>query len=246
MSIGEAKRLSQANGGQKVLIVGRDGRPIRSDLFADVPFLTRMPLRQPYQRLVNGPGCRSYIAAKTEERWTWKSYRPEPATIVFSYDEKAFAEPFRGCILVEPNVKDIGHANKDWGWANWLKLVELMRAAKVGPIVQCGPGAARRLPLAHRQAVTNTFRQAAAVLSVCKAAVLPEGGLHHAAAAVATPAVVIFGGFIGPDVTGYKQHANLFTGGKTCGMRTNCAHCRQAMNAITPAMVLDNLKGILK
>ena len=242
MSIGEAKRLHRSNN-LPVQIVGRDGRPIRSDLFKGIPYIIQRPIRTPYQRLINGPGVRPYIAGKTAERWTWRLYIPEPAEIVFTPDELAFAKPFAGSILIEPNVKDIGHTNKDWGRERWGALLRPLRDMGIVPL-QCGPSGSRWLGVRH--VVTPTFRHAMAVLSVCKAAILPEGGLHHAAAAVGTPAVVIFGGFIGPDVTGYSQHRNLFTGGKACGMRTNCAHCKDAMAKITPTRVIDELKGILK
>lgn len=241
MSIGEAKRLHRERG-TPVMICGRDGRPVRSELFAGIPYLTTKPLKTPYQRLVNCPGHRPYIAGKTAERWTWQPYQPVPADIVFTPQELAFAEPYRGMVMVEPNVKDIGHRNKDWGWANWWKFGAL---ARFEGLVQCVRDGDRSLDTAKR-VLTTSFRQTAAVLSVCRAYVGPEGGLHHAAAAVGVPAVVIFGGFISPDVTGYKQHRNLFTGGKACGMRHDCPHCRKAMNDISPAMVLDELKEILK
>ena len=47
------------------------------------------------------------------------------------------------------------------------------------------------------------------MLSGARAAVLHEGGLHHAAAALGMPAVVLFGGMISPRNTGYDVHVNL-------------------------------------
>ena len=242
MSIGEAKRLHKTHN-TPVMIVGRDGRPIRSDLFNGVPYLTTKPLRGPlYQRMVNGPGVRPYIASKTAEKWTWRPYQPEPADVVFTPEELAFAEPYRGKVLVEPHVKSIGHRNKDWGWSNWWRFDAI---ARFEGLVQCVKPGDKTMPNA-KAVVTTTFRQTMAVLSVCRAAVLPEGGLHHAAAALKVPAVVIFGGFIAPNITGYRQHRNLFTGGKACGIRTDCKHCREAMGKITSGMVLDELRGLLK
>jgi hypothetical protein len=58
--------------------------------------------------------------------------------------------------------------------------------------------------------------------------------LHHAAAALGVPAVVIFGGFISPAVTGYAAHANIFTGDDLgCGNINPCPHCRAAMERIS-------------
>lgn len=243
MSIGEAKRLYRTNQ-RSVMIVGRDGQPIRSDLFNGVSYLVTRPSLSPYQRLVNGPGVRPYIATKTEAKWSWRVYKPEPADIVFTAAELAFAEPYRGAVLLEPNIKGIGHKNKDWGPINWQQLDSLLHVKKI-PVLQCyRPG--DHVLLHAKPVQTSSFRLTAAVLSVCRAAVLPEGGLHHAAAAVGVPSVVIYGAFISPSQTGYAMHRNLFTGGRPCGMRTDCAHCRSAMASITPAMVFDNLKEILK
>jgi ADP-heptose:LPS heptosyltransferase len=75
----------------------------------------------------------------------------------------------------------------------------------------------------------------------------PEGGLHHGAAAVGIPAVVLFGGFIPPQVTGYKTHVNL-TGGADffCGSLQACKHCAEAMERIKSKHVCDAAKGFLE
>lgn len=241
MSMGEAKRLHKATR-LPILIVNAHGVPVASELFQGVPYILRQRGRHPYQKIINAPGVRPYIAAKTGLRWVWKPYTPIPAEIVFTASELAFAEQYRGMVLLEPNVKNIGHRNKDWGWANWLALDHLMGSQ---PRIQCFRPGDSILP-GVTGVLTPTFRQTAAVLSVCKAFVGPEGGLHHAAAATGVPAVVLYGGFVAPNITGYKQHRNLFTGGKACGSRMDCRHCRDAMNKITPAMVLGELQEILR
>ena len=91
----------------------------------------------------------------------------------------------------------------------------------------------------------GAFREAAAVLVKALTAVLPEGGLHHAAASVKTPSVVIYGGLISPDITGYDIHTNIFTGKKPCGSRMPCLHCEQAMKEITVEQIVDELVKIV-
>ena len=256
MSIGEARALYK-RAQKPVVIAGIDGKPVRSDLFNGIPYIFVPPvpirgMRSPIQtvtpsvRMINGPGSRPYIIGKTLEKWTWRPYRPIPAEIVFTSAERAFAEPYRGMILLEPSVKNIGHSNKDWGPIYWQQLDSALHAMG-GDIrtVQCGPPGTRWL-LHSTPVVTDTFRKACAVLAVCRAFIGTEGGLMHAAAAVNTPAVIIFGAFISPQVTGYAQHRHLFLGkGLGCGMRTNCSHCHEAMARITPAQVLAQLKEIL-
>ena len=57
---------------------------------------------------------------------------------------------------------------------------------------------------------------------------------------------MIRGAFISEKCTGYSAHRNLFTGeGLGCGMRVPCSCCAKAMAAITPEMVLNELREIL-
>lgn len=244
MSIGEAKRLHQQTG-QRVLIVGRDGRPVKSDLFVGVPYIIdgRPNSGESYQRLVNGSGVRPYIASKTPERWVWRKYKPTPADIVFTPSELDFADRYRGHVMVEPNVKSIGHDNKAWPAPRWRELVQALAAGGISTI-QCVPGGVT--PLTDRGALTPSFRYAAAVLSVSRAFIGTEGGLMHAAAAVGVPGVILWSGFIGPENTGYDMHRNLRHTDKSCGLRTNCDHCRAAMERITVTEAVANLKEILK
>lgn len=245
MSIGEAKRIHQRTG-QPVLITDPRGMPVRSDLFKGVPYLIERPLRgERYQRHVNSPGHRPYIRLKTAERWYWNKYRPEPADVVLTEAEDRFGRVAEGAIIIEPNVKNIGHRNKDWGWAHWQRLVHLLRDAGHSLVLQMTRPGDKALQGVATLPVGD-FRTALACLKHARLYVGPEGGLHHGAAAMRTPAVVIFGGFVSPETTGYDQHRNLFTGGEACGLRTDCPHCRKAMNAITPERVLTQIKESLK
>ena len=247
MSIGEARALHKRTG-QRVMIVGRDGRPVRSDLFNWLPYLVTHPRHangQPYQRLINGSGVRPYIAAKADDRWTWRKYKPIPAEVRFTSEEITFAEPYRGMVMLVPEVKKIGHGNKDWGPIYWQQLDSMIwsHGVQFGRAVQCGQSGSRWLNHATA-AVTPTFRHALAVLSVCRAVVTTEGGLMHGAAAVDTPAVVIWSEFISPEITGYPQHRNLRKAGEPCGRRTDCPSCRKSLTAITPIEVFEALKEI--
>lgn len=243
MAMGEARALHQKTK-QQVMIVDPRGRPVKDHgLSEGIPYILRRPTNaRTYLRLINCPGVRPYIAGKTPTQWTWKPYKPIPAEIKFTDEELEFGQRYAGRVMVEPNVKDIGHGNK--AWHRWPALTAALRAEGIGT-VQCGPGGTANL--ADSFALTPSFRYAAAVLSKARAFVGTEGGLMHAAAAVGVPSVIIFGGFISPEVTGYDMHRNLFTGtGLGCGMRTNCAHCREAMDKITVDEVVTNLKELLR
>lgn len=240
MACGEARHM-HAKTGQPVFIRRRDGKPYWSPLWDGVPFLLRRHAPG-CNIIVNGGGVRGYIDSKAADRWTWKRYHARPALIVFKPDEIEFAAKHAGRVMIEPNGKNVGHANKVY--PRWTEVVRAMPDTQ---FVQCGFGDTRWITEPNvRHVVTSTFRQAAAVLAVSRAFAGNEGGLMHAAAAVNVPGVITFGGFISFEATGYKMHRNLFTGtGLGCGMRTNCAHCRKAMAHITPDEIVEHLRALL-
>jgi len=245
MAAGEAKAAHAATG-RPVLITDPAGKPQWSEVFANNPYILRKPDGRPFVRVISSSGHRPYIAAKSAGRWTWKPYKPKPAEMFFTPEELAFAEPYRGAVLVEPNVKATGHSNKAWPWHSWTQFVawapQYVRGLR---LLQCGPASTKRLPDVEF-VETPTFRHALAVLSACRALVTTEGGLMHGAAAVGVPAVVLWSEFIDPSITGYATHRNIRHASKTCGMRINCASCRRSMEMIPVKEVTDNLMEILR
>ncbi len=172
-------------------------------------------------------------------RWEWNmDFRPVPGEVFLTDDELEFgAKAGSGYVVIEPNVqswKDCAR-NKQWPAPNYGKISRYL--AKDGyEVVQMVPRHARYLldTAWVRLLKAPTFRHALAVLKNAALYIGPEGGLHHGAAAVGTPAVVIFGGWIPPQVTGYDTHTNM-TGkaGMFCGLLHNCMHCRAAMASIS-------------
>lgn len=238
MAAGEARALHEKTG-KDVAIVDMRGRAQWVDLWAGIPYI--LPRVVPgCLSVVNASGVRPYIAMKTPGRWKWKPYQPKPAPVRFTLEEQQLAREHAGHVMIEPNHKNIGHTNKAWFWERWQQLVDSMPR---GTFVQCGPMGSRRLE-GVRVVETSTFREAMAVLSQSLALVTTEGGLMHAAAAVDTPAVVLWSEFISPEITGYAMHTNLRHAGAPCGMRLNCPSCRKSMAAITVDEVRDALVAI--
>lgn len=173
-------------------------------------------------------------------KWIWNlEFRPIPGEIYFDDREKQFAETIdNGFVLIEPNVpwnKSVA-PNKDWGLAKYQAVAEELSAWGY-VVAQFSHGRERLQGVKIINAVT--FRSALAALSRARLAILPEGGLHHGAAALQIPSVVIFGGFIPASVTGYPMHKNLTGGVEACGSWQPCQHCRQAMDSITVDHVLE-------
>ena len=241
MAAGQARALREKTR-RHVAIVDQRGKLRRHDIWINNSDVAAA-LTSDCLRLLNCSGIRPYIASKTATRWIWKPFKPTPARIVFYSQEEQFGQRHgTDKILIEPNVKAITHTNKEWFWERWQQLAD----RHPGRFIQVGPANTRRLERVE-YVLTTEFRQAAAILKYALAYVGPEGGLHHAAAALGTPAVVLFGGFISPESTGYTlpNHRNLFTGGQACGMRVNCKHCRAAMDAITVDMVDQHLMEVV-
>lgn len=243
MAAGQAERHWRETGRQ-VCIVDRNNRPRWSDLWEGNPAIARKP-GAGVDTIRNAPGCRPYLhypwSRQSGVRFTdWRA-DDHRATLYLGDAEHRAAAAVRDYVggpyvVVEPNLAKDGNPNK--AWPHWQELADALR--EIGTtVVQPGEPGARALDGIVR-VETSSFRYGAAVLSGAKAAILPEGGLHHAAAALRIPAVVIFGAHTPVETTGYSGHVN--TGRPpACGKWTPCDHCRAAMASITVKEVLDAL-----
>lgn len=172
---------------------------------------------------------------KSKSRWVWHyDFKVTPGEIFFSDDELQYSQTVGDSfIYVEPNVpwhKSVA-PNKDWGIKNYQAVVDLLRTDG-HDVIQSTYGKNRLKGV--RVVDTKHFRSALVAMSHARVALLPEGGMHHGAAAIGISAVVLFGGFIPPSVVGYDSHTNL-TGGadEFCGSLNKCLHCRAAMEKIS-------------
>lgn len=222
-----------------VLVIGRSNTPQwPAEIFDHNPKIARDVRLRKVQVLRNGPGMRPYIVGKTDARWVWRMGTVKtPGEMFLTATERAFAEPYRGAVLIEPHTK-VADGNKAWIWERWQEVVDRSGVR----FVQVGPHETKWLRGVEQ--VPTTFRLAAAVLSVAKAYVGPEGALHHAAAAFGVPAIVLWSEFISPDVTGYASQRNIRHAGAPCGSRVPCAGCKASMRAITVDEVLKNMEGL--
>jgi hypothetical protein len=254
MAAGEARVLRRARPRARV-VVGDGHREIWSEIFDGNPNLTRLADVRPGDDVIwlrNYYGCRPYLdygRSIGNQRQVFTPYRAMRGDIACSAAEQARAgallcRPARAglpLVSIEPHVALT--INKDWGFGKWQAVVDALHECAV--FVQPDYGK-RMLRGAH--AIRATFREYCAVLARCALHVGPEGGLHHAAAAVRRPAVVVFGGRIDPAITGYAGHANLYVDvrGSPCGMITPCAHCRDCLDAITVDSVVTAIRRRLR
>lgn len=241
MVTGVARRLQEKNP-LRVRVLDKRGKARWHEIWQGNPRIAPPDFAGPVQKVTNGPGRRPYIERETKERWIWREWDCPVGEIYLTPKERAFGARYPDRLILEPTLKPRASLNKDWGWARWNTLVQqLLRRGY--PVAQLGSSATPALPNVELIR-TAGFREAAAVLAASRLAILPEGGLHHAAAALGVPAIVIFGGFISPEQTGYADHVNLYAGGKPCGMRIPCQHCVEAMNAILPERILEQVTAL--
>jgi hypothetical protein len=234
MGSGEARALHKKTG--KKVVMGA-GKPYWSEVFDHNPAMAKDPSKDTVW-CHNFPGSRPYIAKIEQDHFVFnEDYRAPYGEIFLTEAEKEWAsKQISGdYIVVEPDIKDdakhlyLGR-NKAWnGWAELLKT-DL-------PWVQLGIKAPKT-----RQVRTEGIRHALAVLAGAKLFVGTDGALHHAAAALGVPAVVLWGGLVSPKILGYPTHINIWNGAKSCGTHNRiCPHCREAMDSISVEQVRKHL-----
>lgn len=186
---------------------------------------------------------RPYCVEKTPSRWTWKEYRPPIGEIYLTDEERWFGAAHAGTVVLGNWLKAGAPATKLWPTAHWDALAALLAdlpLATIGPPDRAGS-------IQGVRHITTSIRQAAAVILSASLVITQEGALHHIAAATQTPAVVLFGGYISPKVTGYASQTSIFRGtGLGCGMRLRCSHCEEAMRSISPEEVAAAARGALR
>jgi hypothetical protein len=248
-------RMMQLRDPRKVAVRGKDGRARLHPIWDSNPRIAKpaeVSAGADVQWLDNRPGARPYLDYRkfTPTRWFYTAFSVNddgPGELYLSPGELAVAKQVAGAIIIEPSVKP-GRAtmNKDWGYEKWKQLSRLIINL---PLVQLGPGGTRVLRNV-KHVITRTPREACGALTGARAIVTTEGGLHHAAAALGIPAVVIFGGYNSPATTGYNSHVNIHHPDPEyplgCGTRIPCAHCRDAMSRIMANEVAAALLKLLK
>lgn len=186
--------------------------------------------------VANYPTKRPYLAGDDGKRLLFNdNFKPKAGEIWLTKHEKLFAEikaPSNPFILIEPNVKSIYVHTVNKAWHYWKDLVK-----HDYPWIQLGDSSTK--PITN-WIETNNFRHALAILNKASLFIGTDGALHHAAAALGIPSIVIWTGFTSPKYLGYDEHINIYDGGEPCGHFAGaCKHCQERSRAITVERVLD-------
>ena len=202
--------------------------------------------------------------------WQWNmNFSPIPGKLYFSEDEKIkaktilnaakdhwnknYSTKFQGVIFFESTSTKTDESfyynkmkNKDWGQSNWKELI--LRLKENYLVVQSKHENSNRYEGAYYSSINFDFRTACAIMNMCDLFVGPEGGFGHAAAALGKRAVLYFGGWIHPKVTGYHAHENIYFDHpkSPCGAVGHiCSHCEEARKSITIDDVYRKVISIL-
>lgn len=232
-----------------------------SEVFLHNPLIVHP--EQPAQTLIcipDYPGSRIYIDYENSEkrldggemRWTkfkWNTaFKAPKGQIFFDLNEKSAAGEIAMRLpwpyfIIEPHVANKPWVNKKgWGFDQWQAVVNALPDVH---FIQCSGGDV--LDRAHH-VQTQTFRQACGLLACAGGFVGTDGGLHHAAAALDVPAVVLWGHYSSPGIFGYDDHINIRQAqGIGCGVTWDeCPECQKSMDDITVDEVVEAIKGLIE
>jgi ADP-heptose:LPS heptosyltransferase len=134
--------------------------------------------------------------------------------------------------------------NKDWPAPYWDETVaSLNKTGSVIEIGQAGLPSTARLDLRGRTSLNDLI----SVMAVADVHVGPISGPVHIAAAVDTPAVVIYGGYEDPVCSAYPGNINIVNRPKCspCWLRSPCPHDLYCLKSINPRTVLAAIRKIL-
>ena len=233
MASAQVKEANERTG--KKVFLG-DGRRFfyEKSVFDNNPRMAQFGCKDPVW-VANYGGCRPYIKGSKDKHFIFNDeWRPTPGEIFFSEEELAWRDnniPQSAYIIIEPNVKNQYAHGINKAWPYWEAISKMRR-----PFIQLGDGKGRLF----QQFETSSFRKAMLVLSKADMFVGTDGGLHHAAAALGIPAVVIWTGFSSPVHLGYDDHINLHDGSDPCGDYSGpCEHCAEKARAIKPEQVME-------
>lgn len=254
VAAGQAQRMFDADPSARVAIYGLDGQPRWHPIWDGNPIIATpddVAKGERVQRLVSGPDCRPYIVYPftTETGWTFNREfrcRDHVAKIYLNENERHLGrvarETFGPYVLIEPYTK---HENFRWPLERWEALVA---ACPDLTFVQHTHKDSQRVRGAHPEPAT--FREACGLIASADCYVRSESGLCHAAAALGTRQVTLFGGCMDADVMGcYPGQFCVIDArcnGSPCGSWKPCEHCRKVMDSITVDDVAQALRGCLQ
>jgi len=214
----------------------------------------------------------SYAETQTSDRLIWKNGGhamsiiakkfgveiQEPLSVLnFGADEEAGIDALlasmnltrRRFIVVEPDTNREWFGElRAWPFERWQTVVDTLRKQLPGvQVVQLGLANSPILEGVLSLCGQTNFRQAALVQRSSALFIGTEGGLMHAAAAVGTPSVILWGGVTVPDFAGYPQHHDIICKNVSCAPCGHLGWCDNGhicMNEISAEEVIAEILSV--
>ena len=205
--------------------------------------LNRLPLRRRYYYMEYhlSVGC-EHVITQMCRRVLGQDHEPAIGVDMFLKAEEVEGVrelvPSRPFVVIQSAGKTSFSSNKEWYPDRFQAVVD---ALPDHAFVQLGmpddPPLSRCLDLRGKLGL----RQAAAVLKLARLNVGQEGGLMHMAEAVGTRSVVVYGGFIHPEMMGYRDNVNIVNqpSCSPCWPAKTCPYNRKCMDRISSDIVVD-------
>jgi hypothetical protein len=154
--------------------------------------------------------------------------------------------PTGAFVIIEPATRKSlkSSQNKNWGIDRWAQVIKEFSV----PVYQFDIGDGTPLMEGVGVIRSEDFRVSAGIVERAALVLTINGGLMVLAASMGTPAVVVWGGFCDPKITGYESHVNFYSDieGSPCGRYDDCPHCKEAMTTIKPEDVRSAALKLLK
>lgn len=242
MALGLCERASEQTG-NPVSIVGMYGNPRDFDIWHGNPHWNY----NAQQKITDGGGSRNYIEGWKGRQAIYNlNYRARAGRIHLDKSHRNFANEYcnKPFAVISPRIKKGASPNKDWGENKWAEVIKEFSIK----VYQLSPDKNEKPIDGAELIVTPSVKHACAIISRAALVLCNEGGTHHMAASMRVPAVVVFGSFVPPTVTGYEFHHNLAvqTDHGYCGKWDVCKTCQESLKIITPEMVKEKANLILE
>ena len=173
---------------------------------------------------------------------------PRPELFFTDEEQQRAARRVQGLgdfIAVEPHAKADYTPNKDWFFERWQAVAD--RVSPRITVVQVGlPGKALLKGVVDFRGI-GTFRDAACLLGHARLFAGTDGGLMHAARAVETASVILYGGYTPIELTAYSNNVNIYhhVDCAPCGLRIECPFHKKCLASIQVEEVVGAITGIL-
>jgi ADP-heptose:LPS heptosyltransferase len=232
MALGRAEQVFEETG-QQVSICSMTEAPREHDIWHGNPAW----VHKGGKIIIDGGGARPYIKHWKNRQAIYNlDYRPRAGRIYLTDEARAACTLEGPYAVIEPFIKPQASINKNWGPGKWEKVIEDFPI----PVYQLIHSPGQKTIKGAIPYKTPTIHDACAAIEKAAFVMCNEGGTHHMAASMRTPAVVIFGSFIPPQVTGYDFHVNISVPEYGfCGKWDRCPDCEKALKSIKPEYVRE-------